>query len=142
MPDTCDEPQVPVLGPRLCSVTPTQSPEATPHCPAVACPTLSVPIARTQPSVHHGLPDESIAIMCGVRPDGGTAWTANSMIALPLPVSTYATFAVVSVFSVNHTKFGWTGSLPVMPYGSVFAVGVGKSWYVWVTGSNCPTADV
>ena len=71
MPDTCDDEHELVIGPSEYSLTPTQSPDERPQLPGVACETFNVPMARTQPSVHHGLPFASSVIRCGVRPAAG-----------------------------------------------------------------------
>ena len=95
MPDTWEPEHELVTGPSAYSVTPAQSPDETPTAPRVSlcdvqrsdCPDKTLCPPR-------GLPFAFRVIMCGVRPDGGCAWTDNSLMVSLCDVSTYPTFAV------------------------------------------------
>src|SRR5438445_4814274 len=122
---------------RATSVTPVQSPVLVPHCPGVALCGLSVPMARTQPSVHHGWPLASTPSMWGVRPPGSCERMRYSEIRSLLAVSRLPMRATLLLFSVNHTRL----PLAAMPYGLLLALGVVKSVEVCELGSNSPTAE-
>ena len=123
-------------------MTPRQLPDEVPQLPGVAAPGSRVATVRAQPSLHQGWPCASRAMRCGVTGEllGSVERIRYSEMWFALAVSTTPMRATLPLFSVNHTRLGLAGSLPVMPYGLLLAVGVVKSVCACETGSNLPTA--
>ena|SRR5438477_8173624 len=114
---------------------PLQVPDDTPHWPGVAAAGLSVATVFDHPSVHHGLPLAPIATRCGVLLLSGRT-IGYSEIAL-VAVFSEAIRSTLLLFSVNQTRL----PLAAIPYGLLFALGVGKSRTACVEGSKEPTAE-